>query len=97
MINDNAYDLDLPDTYLGSHSFNVSDLTLFSTGVANSWTNSLPPREHDEDLRDRAPTDQAQPSKRMTWSMTHDPGLDQDPSLANASEPITSQCFRTHN
>jgi len=40
-INDNAYELDLPDTYLGSHSFNVSDLTPFATGVANSWKNSL--------------------------------------------------------
>jgi len=25
-INDNAYELDMPDTYLGSHSFNISDL-----------------------------------------------------------------------
>jgi len=53
-INDNAYELDLPNMYLGSHSFNVSDLTPFSTGVANSWTNSLPPGEHDENLGDRA-------------------------------------------
>ena len=45
--------------YLGSHSFNVSDLNPFSTGVANSWTNFLPPGEHDEDLRDRAFTDKA--------------------------------------
>ena len=26
-INDNAYELDLPDTYLGSHYFHISDLT----------------------------------------------------------------------
>jgi len=87
-INDNAYELDLPNTYLGSHSFNVSDLTPFSAGVANSWTNSLPPEEHDEDLRDRASLDQAQPSRRMTQSMTQDLGLGQDQPLASASEPI---------
>jgi len=54
-INDNAYELDLPDTYLGSHSFNISDLTPFSTGLPNSWTNSLPPGEHDEELGERVP------------------------------------------
>ena len=27
-INNNAYELDMPDTYLGSHTFNISDLTL---------------------------------------------------------------------
>jgi len=42
-INDNAYELDLLDSYLGSHSFNVSDLTPVSASVANSWTNSFPP------------------------------------------------------
>ena len=50
--------------YLGSHSFNISDLTLFSAGLPNSWTNSLPPGEHDEDQGERMPThddDQAQP------------------------------------
>jgi len=90
-INDNAYELDLPETYLMSHSFNVSDLTPFSASFANSWTNSLPPKEHDEDLRDSAPTDQAQPSRRMTRSMTQDPGLGQDTPLASASEPIIPQ------
>ena len=54
-INGNAYELDLPITYLESNSFNVSDLTPFYAGVANSWTNSLPLGEHDEDLRDGAP------------------------------------------
>jgi len=78
----------LPDTYLGSHSFNVSDLTPFSTGVANLWTKSLPPGEHDEDMRDSAPIEPAQPSIRMTRSMTQDLGLGQDPPLASASEPI---------
>jgi len=34
-----------------------------------------------------APTDQAQPSRRMTWSMVQDSRLGQDPPLANASEP----------
>jgi len=59
--NDNAYELDLPDTYLDSHSFNINDLTPFSTALPNSWTNSLPPGEHDEDQEERAPTTQAQP------------------------------------
>ena len=54
IINDNAYELDLPNTYSGRNYFNVNDLTPFSAGFANSWTNSLPPEEHDEDLRDRA-------------------------------------------
>ena len=49
MINDNAYELDMPDTYLGSNSFNISDLTPFSAGLPNSWTNSLQPGEYDED------------------------------------------------
>jgi len=48
-INDNAYELDMPDTYLGSHSFNINDLTPFSAGLPNSWTNSLSPGEHNED------------------------------------------------
>ena len=63
-INYNAYELDLPDTYLGSHSFNINDLTPFSAGLPNSLTNSVPPREHDEAQGERAPThdeDQAQP------------------------------------
>jgi len=50
--------------------------------------NSLPPEEHDEDLRDRASPKQAQPSRKMTQSMTQDPGLGQDPPLASASEHI---------
>ena len=40
-INDNAYELDMPDRYLGSHTFNISDLTPFSVGLQNSWSNSL--------------------------------------------------------
>jgi len=62
-----------------------------STGVANSWTNSLPPGEHDEDLRDSASIGQAQPSRRMTRSMTPNSRLGQDPPLAGASEPIIPQ------
>ena len=48
-INDNAYELDLPDTFLGSHTFNVSDLTTFSVGLRNSWSNSLQLGEYDGD------------------------------------------------
>lgn len=53
-------------------------------------TNSLPPGEHDEDLEESAPTDQAQPPQRMTRSMTQDTGLGQD-LLANASVPSLPQ------
>jgi len=45
-------------------------------------------RSHDEDLKDIAFSDQAQPSRRMTQSMTQDPRLGQDHPLACASEPI---------
>jgi len=89
-INDNAYELDLPNAYLGSHFFNVSHLTPFSTGVAITCTNSLPSGEGDEDLRESAHIDQAQPSRRMTQSMTQDTGLGQDPLLTNASTPSLS-------
>jgi len=85
-INDNPYELNLPDTYFGSNSFNISDLTAFSVGLPNSWTNSLPPGEHDVDLEESVPTDQAQPSRRMTRSMTQDIRLGQD-SPATASAP----------
>jgi len=54
-INDKAYELDMPDTYLGSNSFNISDLTLFSAGFPNSWSNSLQPGEYDEDQVGEAP------------------------------------------
>jgi len=75
-INDNAYELDLPDTYLGSHSFNISDLTHFSAGLPNSWTNSLPPGEHDEDLEERAPTSAPIMSQRITRSRAHTLGVE---------------------
>jgi len=32
-INDNAYELDMPDMFLGSHTFNISDLTPFSVSL----------------------------------------------------------------
>jgi len=47
-INDSAYELDMLDTYLGSNSFNIIDLSLFSAGFQNLWTNSLQPGEYDE-------------------------------------------------
>jgi len=58
IINENAYELNLFDTYLGSNSFNASDLTPFFAGLPNLWINSLPPGEHDEDLEEGAPTDE---------------------------------------
>jgi len=45
----------------------------------------------DESVRDITPAKLAQPSRRMTRSMTQDPGLGQDSSIANASKPIISQ------
>jgi len=48
-------------------------------------------KAHDEDLREKAYPDQAQPFKRMTRSKTQDPGLGQDHPLASASEPIIPQ------
>jgi len=57
-INDNAYELDMPDTYLGSHSFNISYLTPFSVGFQNSSTNSLSPGEHDVDQGEWTPEGQ---------------------------------------
>ena len=48
-INNNAYELDIPDTYLGIHTFNISDLTPFSVGLQNSWSNSLQLGEYDGD------------------------------------------------
>jgi len=71
----------LPNTYLGSNSFNGSDLTPFSVSVSNSWTNSLQPEEHDGTLSDRATTELAQPSRRMTQN----PGLGQVQPIASAS------------
>jgi len=46
-INDNAYELDMLDTFLSSHTFNTSDLTPFPVGLQNSWSNSLQLGEYD--------------------------------------------------
>ena len=59
-INDNAYELNMPDTFLGSHTFNISDLTPFSTGLQNLWTNSLQLGEHDGDQVEEESEAQAQ-------------------------------------
>jgi len=48
-INNNAYELDMSDTFLGSHTFNISDLTPFSIGLQNSWSNSLQLVDYDGD------------------------------------------------
>ena len=39
----------MPDTFLGSHTFNISDITPFSVGLHNSWSNSLQLGEYDGD------------------------------------------------
>ena len=53
----------MPDTYLGSNSFNITNLTPFAAGFQNSWTNSLQPGEYDGNQVEEA---QAQ---RITRSM----------------------------
>jgi len=45
----------------------------------------------DDDLRDRASPELAQPSRRIIQSMTQEPGLGQDHSLASALKPIIPQ------
>jgi len=47
--------------------------------------------QHDEDLEESVPTNQAQSSRRITRSMTQDTGLGQDSSLDNASTPNLPQ------
>ena len=94
-INDNAYLLDLPNTYLGSNSFNISDLTPFSVGLPNSWTNTLQPGKHDEDLGEGTPTDPAQPLWRKTRSMTQDLGSGQDSPTMNSTPIIPQRITRS--
>ena len=67
-INDNAYELDMPNTYLGSNSFNITDLTPFDAGFPNSWTNSLQPGEYDRNQVEDAQAHEAQ-AQRITRSM----------------------------
>ena len=57
-INDNAYELDMPDTFLSSHTFNISDLTPFSVGLQNSWSNSLQLGEYDGDQEEEENEDE---------------------------------------
>ena len=59
-INDNAYALDMPPTYLGSDSFNITDLTPFAAGFPNSSTNSLQPGEYDGNQVEDAQAHEAQ-------------------------------------
>jgi len=61
----------MPDTYLCSHSFNTSDLTPFSAGPPNSWTNSLPLGEHDEDQGEREPTHDEDPNPTHDLNTHH--------------------------
>jgi len=58
----------MPDTYLGSNSFNISDLTPFSAGFQNSWTNSLQPGKYDEYLLEEAPKAYAQQAQAQVES-----------------------------
>jgi len=48
----------------------------------------------DGTLRDRATNELTQPSSRMTMSMTQDPGLGQDQSIASASEAIILENYQ---
>ena len=56
--------VDMPDTFLGSHTFNVSDLTPFSVGLQNSWSNSLQLGEYDGD---QAQENMEKASTLRTW------------------------------
>jgi len=67
-INDNAYELHMSDTFLGSHIFNISDLTPFSVGLQNSWSNSLQLGEHDGDQVEEENEAQVQDSQRQISS-----------------------------
>ena len=58
----------LPPTYLGSNSFNITDLTPFAAGFPNSWTNSLQPEEYDGNQVEDAQAHEAQ-AQRITRSM----------------------------
>jgi len=51
------------------------------------WEGKWKPEKANEDLRDGATPNQAQPSRRMTRSMKQDPRLGQDKPLASTSEP----------
>ena len=48
----------MPDTFLGSHTFNISDLTPFSVGLQNSWSNSLQLGEYDGDQEEEENEDE---------------------------------------
>jgi len=54
-------------------------------------SNALDVSESDETLSDRATIELAQPSKRMSRSMTQDQGLGQTQPRASASEPLIPQ------
>jgi len=73
-INDNAYEFDMPNTYLGSNSFNVTDLTSFDAGFPNLWTNSFQPGEYDGNQVEKAQAHDAEAqegaqAQRITMSM----------------------------
>ena len=54
----------MPDTFLGSHTFNISDLTPFSVGLQNSWSNSLQLGEYDGDQEEEEKEVKVQDSQR---------------------------------
>jgi len=72
-INDNAYELDMPDTFLGSHTFNISDLTPFFVGLHNLWSNSLHLGKYDEDQVEEENEVQVQDSQRKITSSSFIP------------------------
>jgi len=72
-INDNAYELDMPDTFLGSHTFNISDLNPFFVGLQNSWSNSLQLEEYDGDQEEEENEVEVQDSQRHISSSSFFP------------------------
>jgi len=89
------HELDLPDTYLGSNSFNISDLTPFFVGLPNVWTNFLPPEVHDEDLGGSALMDQTQPLRRKTRRWPQDIGPNQDSPTTTSAPSLPQRITRT--
>jgi len=63
----------MPDTFLGSHTYNISDLTPFSAGSQNSWSNSLQLGEHDGDQVQEENEAQVQDSQRHISSSSFIP------------------------
>jgi len=73
----------MPDTFLASHTFNVSDLTPFPTGFQNSLTNSLQPGEYD------ANQDEKEANIQEQEGQTHGEDQNHEEAQAHSNQRIT--------